>query len=59
MFYTSNERQYSSLSIDVFILRILMEVLLFCIVHISINFILDGLKFWMHVPNIHMKRTVS
>ena len=29
------------------------------IVHISTNFVLDGLKFWMHVPDIHVEGTVS
>ena len=33
--------------------------LLFLIVHISTNFALDGLKFWMHVSNIHVEGTVS
>ena len=28
------------------------------IVHI-LNFVLDGLKLWMHVPNIHVEGTVS
>ena len=31
----------------------------FLIVHISTNSALDGLKFWMHVPNIHAEGTVS
>ena len=29
------------------------------IVHISINFVLECLKFWMRVPNIHVEGTVS
>ena len=33
--------------------------LLFLIVQISINFALDGLKFWMHVANIYVEGTVS
>ena len=33
--------------------------LLFLIVHIPTNFALDGLKFWMHVANIHVEGTVS
>ena len=34
-------------------------LLLFLIVHISTNCVLNGLKFWMHVPNIHVEGTVS
>ena len=34
-------------------------LLLFMIVHISTNFVLDGLKLWMHVPNIHVEGTLS
>ena len=70
MHYTSNERDYSSLSIDVsnfeniyggskWYLKRKFVLLLFLIVHISTNFVLDGLKFWMHVPNIHVEGTVS
>ena len=33
--------------------------LLFLIVHISVNFALDGFRFWMHVANIHVEGTVS
>ena len=33
--------------------------LLFLIVHISTKFALDGLKFWMHVANIHVEGTMS
>ena len=35
------------------------SLLLFLIVHISTNIVLDGLKFWSHVPNIHVEGTVS
>ena len=32
----------------------------FCLLFlISINFALDGLRFWMHVANIHVEGTVS
>ena len=31
----------------------------FFIVHISTNFELKGLKFWIPVPNIHVEGTVS
>ena len=34
-------------------------LLLFLIVHIATNFVLDGLKFSMHVPNIHVEGTMS
>ena len=34
-------------------------LLLFLTVHISINFVLDGLKFSVHVPDIHVEGTVS
>ena len=33
--------------------------LILLIVHISSNLALDGLKFWMHVANIHVEGTVS
>ena len=33
--------------------------LLFLIVHISTNYALGGLKFSMHVTNIHVEGTVS
>ena len=33
--------------------------LLFLIVHISTNFALDGLKFWIRVANIHVEGTMS
>ena len=33
--------------------------LLFLIVHISTNFALDGLIFWMHVASIHIEETMS
>ena len=67
---TSNERAYFSLSIDISIFekkyggrkieyKKVFFLLLFLIVHISTNFILDGLKFWMDVPNIHVEGTVS
>ena len=70
MYYTSNERDYSSLSIDItnfentyggrkWYLKTYFFKLLFLIVHISINFVLDGLTFWIHVPNIHVEGTVS
>ena len=70
MYYTSNERDYSSLSIDLsnfentygggkWYLKRYYFLLLFLIVHISTNFVLDGLKFSVHVPNIHVEGTVS
>ena len=31
----------------------------FSIVHISINYALDGLRFYMHVSNIHVEGTIS
>ena len=34
-------------------------LLIFLIVHISTNIGLDGLKFWLHVPSIHVEGTVS
>ena len=60
MYYTSNERVYCSLSIDVYnfenkyggtkwYLKRSFLLLLFLIVHISTNIVLDGLKFWLHV----------
>ena len=33
--------------------------LLFLIFHISTNFALDGLKFWLHVADIHVEGTMS
>ena len=36
--------------------RFFLSVIL--IVHISTNFALDGLKFWMHIANIHIEGTV-
>ena len=34
-------------------------LLLFLLVHISTNFVLDGLKFWTDVPNIYVEGTMS
>ena len=45
MHYTSNEK--------------VIFLLLFLIVHISTNFVLDGLKLWVRVSNIHVEGTVS
>ena len=35
------------------------KVFFFLIVHISTNFVLDGPKLWMDVPNIHVEGSVS
>ena len=70
MYYASNERGYFSLSIDVsnfekkyggrkWYLKRSFLLLLFLIVYISTNIVLDGLKFWLHVPNMHVEGTVS
>ena len=34
-------------------------LLLFLLVHISTNFVLDGLKFWTDIPNIYVEGTMS
>ena len=70
MYYTSNERDYFSLSIDVsnfenkyggrkWYLKRSFLLLLFLIVHISTNIVIDDLKFWLHVPNLHFEGTMS
>ena len=70
MHYTSNERYYFSLSIHVFYfenkcenrkwyLKTLFSHFYFSIVHISTNYAFDGLSFYMHVINIHVKETIS
>ena len=70
MYYTSNERVYFSLSIDAsnfenkyggrkWYLKRSFILLLYLIVPISTNIVLDGLKFWLHVPNMHAEGTVS
>ena len=70
MHYTSNERYYFSFSIHVFYfenkcenrkryLKTLFFHFYFSIVHISTNYAFDGLRFHMHVTNIHVEGTVS
>ena len=70
MYYTSNERDYFSLSTHVFhfenecengkwYLKNLFFYFYFSIVHISTNYALDSLRFWMHVSNIAVEGTVS
>ena len=70
MHYTSNEREYVPLSIHVFhfknkyknrklYLKNLFFYFYFSIVHISTNYALDDLRFWMHVSNIYVEGTVS
>ena len=70
MYYTSNYKDCSLLSNDIFLFgkkclgrKWCVQISFFCvsflIVHISINFALDGLKFWVHVANIHVEGTVS
>ena len=70
MYHTLNGREYSSLSIDIFISENENESkkkytemyffhLHFSIVHISTNNVIGGLKFCIHVVNIHVEGTVS
>ena len=70
MYYTSNERDYSSLSNGIFISENKHESkktytemyffdLNFSIVHISTNNVNGSLKFGIHVSNIHVEGTVS
>ena len=70
MFYTSNERDYCSLSVDIFdsenkykSKKICKEryffYFYFSIVHISSNNVLGSLEFCMHVGNIHVEETLS
>ena len=70
MHYTSNERDYFSLSIHVFYLKnkcenrkwyqeTLFFYFYFSNLYISTNYALDGLRFYMHVGTIHVKGTVS
>ena len=70
MYYTSNERDYYSLSTGIFFSENKHESkkryremyfldLIFLIVHISTHNIIVGLKFCIHVGNIHVERTVS
>ena len=70
MYYASNERKYSSLSTDIFISenkhkskKMYTEMysfyLNFSIVHISTNNVIGGLKFYIHVGDIHVEGTVS
>ena len=70
MHHTSNEREYFSLSIDVFnfenkygstklYLKRWVFLLLFLIVHISTNVVLDGPICCMHVPYLYVEGTVS
>ena len=70
MLYTSIERDSSSLSIHVFFfenkcenskwyMRTIFFYFYFSNVHISTNYALDGLRFCMHVGNIHVEGTVS
>ena len=70
MFYTSNERDYWSLSVDIFDSenkhkskkkckeRYFFDFY-FSIVHISSNNVVGSLEFCMHVGNIHVEGTVS
>ena len=70
MHHTSNEREYFSLSIDVFnfenkygytklYLKRCFFLLLFLIVHISTNFVLDDPIFCRHAPYPYVEGTVS
>ena len=69
MYYTSNERDYFSLSADIFnyenkhkCKREYTEMYFFdfyfLIVHISSNNVLDSLTFRIHVGNIHVEGIV-
>ena len=70
MYYTSNERDFFSLSPDIFnsenkhkckseYTEMYFFYFYFSVVHISSNNVLDSLKLCMHVGNIHVEGTVS
>ena len=70
MYYTSNEWEYSSISIDIVIYvnehesKILYTEMLyfylnFSIVHILTNNVVEGLNFCIRIGNIHAEGTVS
>ena len=70
MYYTSNEWEYSSLSIDIFIseneheskilyTEIHFFYLNFSIVHILTNNVVEDLRFCIHIGNIHAEGTVA
>ena len=66
MHHLSTEKECFPLSIDIFDFeskyggrKSYLKRSGFFIVHISTNSALDGLKFWMHVPNIHFEGTLS
>ena len=70
MYYTSNERDFFSLSPDIFnpenkhkckseYTEMYFFYFYFSVVHISSNNVLDSLKCCMHVRNIHVEGTVS